>query len=74
MTNDTRLIIRSGNVSFYSSVKDIKLGVGTNTKFNKACSMALADLTNSKSLSINDTFNDIPIQIDVYCLNLDKTP
>lgn len=66
-----KIRIRSGKTSFFTTVKQIRGGVGDYSAFNIACGMALNALEVLQQDStvtprgIVGTWNDLQIQIDV---------
>jgi len=70
LKQSTKIRVISGEVSFFTTVKQIREGVGSNFYFNEAVISALKSFEDStsklvKPSGIASTWIDFPIQLDI---------
>ena len=67
ISNDRTILVRSGLVSFHTTVGQIKEGVGNYSTFNAACKKALDAMLASEvaPLGISSSWDGIHIQLDL---------
>jgi hypothetical protein len=61
----TRLRVIEGKVCFYSTVKEIRQGVGDFTEFNDLCALALKDIEMNGGTGVVYTHKGRTVQLDI---------
>lgn len=71
MKEDTKIRIRTGDVSFYTTVQEINDGVGDYANFNDVCKSVLGILINLRQTDtipprgLGGTWHGIQLQMDI---------